>query len=155
MQLGNWCNVTSPYNQSLHDTSLGSGIHQAHRDTHLGEDADLPSIKSTRYHLPSTFHSSQTHLHSSIILTTQTIIMKLYAIVLALAALAAADPGNFEARAGCSQKGQYCNGGTFLCCPGQGSCSGNVVCLLYLPPLGICGESILTFSSASERINVG
>ncbi|KAJ5335466.1 hypothetical protein N7541_005298 [Penicillium brevicompactum] len=53
--------------------------------------------------------------------------MKLYAIVLALAALAAADAGStFEPRAGCSQKGQYCNGGTFLCCPGQGSCSGNV-----------------------------
>lgn len=61
--------------------------------------------------------------------------MKLYAIVIALAALAAADPGNtFEARAGCSQKGQYCNGGTFLCCPGQGSCSGNVVCQQHLRP---------------------
>ncbi|KAJ5754165.1 uncharacterized protein N7511_008318 [Penicillium nucicola] len=53
--------------------------------------------------------------------------MKFFIALLALAAFAAAEAGpNLEARAGCSQKGQYCNGGTFLCCPGQGSCSGNV-----------------------------
>ncbi|KAJ5498689.1 hypothetical protein N7453_007740 [Penicillium expansum] len=53
--------------------------------------------------------------------------MKFYIVLLALAAfaMAEADP-NLEARAGCSQKGKYCNGGTFLCCPGQGSCKGNV-----------------------------
>ncbi|KGO38501.1 hypothetical protein PEX1_057620 [Penicillium expansum] len=54
--------------------------------------------------------------------------MKFYIVLLALAAfaMAEADP-NLEARAGCSQKGKYCNGGTFLCCPGQGSCKGNQI----------------------------
>lgn len=54
--------------------------------------------------------------------------MKLFIVLFALAAYAMAEAGpNLEARAGCSQKGQHCNGGTFLCCPGQGSCSGQVV----------------------------
>lgn len=54
--------------------------------------------------------------------------MKLFIVLFALAAYAMAEAGpNLEARAGCSQKGQFCNGGTFLCCPGQGSCSGGVV----------------------------
>ncbi|KAJ6180031.1 hypothetical protein N7519_010492 [Penicillium mononematosum] len=54
--------------------------------------------------------------------------MKLFVVLFALAAFAMAEAGpNLEARAGCSQRGQYCNGGTFLCCPGQGSCSGNVI----------------------------
>ena len=55
--------------------------------------------------------------------------MKIYLsllLVLSSFAMAEASP-KLEERAGCSQKGQYCNGGTFLCCPGQGSCSGNVV----------------------------
>ncbi|KAJ5400145.1 hypothetical protein N7465_010634 [Penicillium sp. CMV-2018d] len=53
--------------------------------------------------------------------------MKLFIVLFVLAAYAMAEAGpNLEARAGCSQKGQYCNGGTFLCCPGQGSCSGQV-----------------------------
>ncbi|CRL25397.1 unnamed protein product [Penicillium camemberti] len=54
--------------------------------------------------------------------------MKLFIVLFALAAYAMAEAGpNLEARAGCSQKGQFCNDGTFLCCPGQGSCSGQVV----------------------------
>ncbi|KAJ5486639.1 hypothetical protein N7530_000939 [Penicillium desertorum] len=54
--------------------------------------------------------------------------MKLFVVLFALAAYAMAEAvPNLEARAGCSQRGQYCNGGTFLCCPGQGSCSGNVI----------------------------
>lgn len=49
-------------------------------------------------------------------------------LLFALAAFAMAEASpKLEERAGCSQRGQYCNGGTFLCCPGQGSCSGNVV----------------------------
>lgn len=52
--------------------------------------------------------------------------MKLYIITLAIAALVSAAP-NLEARAGCSQPGQYCNDGTFLCC--RGTCRGNVVSL--------------------------
>lgn len=57
--------------------------------------------------------------------------MKVYmSLLLALAAFSMAEASpNLQERAGCSQKGQYCNGGTFLCCPGQGSCSGNVVSL--------------------------
>ncbi|KAJ5228943.1 hypothetical protein N7489_009651 [Penicillium chrysogenum] len=52
--------------------------------------------------------------------------MKLFVVLFALAAFAMAEAGpNLEARVGCSQRGQYCNDGTFRCCPGQGSCSGN------------------------------
>jgi hypothetical protein len=59
--------------------------------------------------------------------------MKLFVVLFALSAYAMAEAvPNLEARAGCSQRGQYCNGGTFLCCPGQGSCSGNVVSLSLL-----------------------
>jgi hypothetical protein len=48
-------------------------------------------------------------------------------LVLAVATLAVANPDNIiEERAGCSPKGKYCNGGTFLCC-GSMKCKGNVV----------------------------
>jgi hypothetical protein len=54
--------------------------------------------------------------------------MKFFIALLALAAFAAAEAiPNLEARAGCSQRGQTCNGGTFLCCRGQGDCVGNLV----------------------------
>ncbi|KAB8076595.1 hypothetical protein BDV29DRAFT_169971 [Aspergillus leporis] len=47
-------------------------------------------------------------------------------LVLAVATLAVANPDNIiEERAGCSPKGKYCNGGTFLCC-GSMKCKGNV-----------------------------
>ena len=59
--------------------------------------------------------------------------MKLFIVLFALAAYAMAEAGpRLEARVGCSQKGQFCNDGTFLCCPGQGSCSGGVVSLQLL-----------------------
>ncbi|KAJ5824659.1 hypothetical protein N7447_006999 [Penicillium robsamsonii] len=57
--------------------------------------------------------------------------MNFFIALLALAAFAMATPEaglNLEARVGCSQKGEYCNGdGTFRCCVGQGKCSGNVI----------------------------
>ncbi|EKV05312.1 hypothetical protein PDIG_37020 [Penicillium digitatum PHI26] len=54
--------------------------------------------------------------------------MRLFIILFALTAFTMAEASpDLEVRAGCSQKGKYCNGGTFLCCPGQGSCKGNVV----------------------------
>ena len=46
--------------------------------------------------------------------------MKLFVVLFAPAAYTMAEAGpNLEARAGCSQKGQFCNAGTFWCCPGQ------------------------------------
>ena len=53
--------------------------------------------------------------------------MKLFATVLLLAvtAVAAID---IEPRAGCSQPGEYCNDGTFLCCSGNCDTANNVVC---------------------------
>ncbi|KAB8227604.1 hypothetical protein ETB97_004255 [Aspergillus alliaceus] len=51
-------------------------------------------------------------------------------LVLAVAAMATANPvaepdNHLDARAGCSPKGKYCNGGTFLCC-GSMKCKNNV-----------------------------
>lgn len=57
--------------------------------------------------------------------------MKLFATVflLAVTAVAAID---IEPRAGCSQPGEYCNGGTFLCCSGDCNTANNVVCYVLL-----------------------
>lgn len=62
------------------------------------------------------------------ILTFNSSNMNFFITVLVLAAFAVAEASpNLEARAGCSQRGQTCNGGTFLCCRGQGDCVGNLV----------------------------
>lgn len=148
LQLANWCDATStiqPINRpsciSLHRS------HQAPHQTYLGGDGLFAIYISPL--LADIYLAFLNHLTFTLFLICESIprsqfsAMKLYAsIVLALAALAAALAAaapadaatNLEPRAGCSQMGQFCDDGTFLCCPGQGTCSGNEVCPInHLP----------------------
>ncbi|KAG2026320.1 hypothetical protein GB937_001829 [Aspergillus fischeri] len=60
--------------------------------------------------------------------------MKVFATLLLLAATATAALAAVPApNAGCSQPGQYCNGGTFLCCNNR-QCNNNVRVPSYSVP---------------------